>query len=54
MHTIFWSENVKGRDHSEDMAIGARIILECILEKWGDKLWTGFIWFGKRPSGVLL
>jgi hypothetical protein len=26
---------IKGRDHSEDIGIYRRIILECILEKWG-------------------
>jgi hypothetical protein len=30
MHTEFWSENVKERDHSEDLCIG-REILEWIL-----------------------
>jgi hypothetical protein len=33
MHTKFWSENLKGRDNLEDLGIGRRIILECILEK---------------------
>jgi hypothetical protein len=26
-----WSENLKGRDHSEDLGVDARITLECIL-----------------------
>jgi len=30
MHTEFWSENVKGRNHSEDLGIDWRIILEWI------------------------
>jgi hypothetical protein len=33
MHTIFWLENLKGADHSEDIAIDGRIILELILGK---------------------
>jgi hypothetical protein len=33
MHTVFWSENLKGRDHSEDLRVDGRIILERILEK---------------------
>jgi hypothetical protein len=28
MHTIFWLENLKGRDHLEDLGVGGRIILE--------------------------
>jgi hypothetical protein len=33
MHTIFWSEKVKGRDHVEDLGVEGRIILEPILGK---------------------
>jgi hypothetical protein len=31
MHTIFWSENLKGIDHLEEQGIDKRIILEWIL-----------------------
>jgi hypothetical protein len=31
MSTKFWSENLKGRSHSEDLAIDGRIILKWIL-----------------------
>jgi hypothetical protein len=43
MQTIFWFENLKERDHSENLTVG-RIKLELILGKWGGKVWTGFIW----------
>jgi len=33
MYTVFWLENLKGRDHSEDLAVDGRIILELILGK---------------------
>jgi len=33
MHSKFWSENLKGRDHSEDLGVDGRILLECILGK---------------------
>jgi hypothetical protein len=33
MHTKFWSENLKERDHEEDLGVGRKIILEYILEK---------------------
>jgi hypothetical protein len=33
MHIKFWADNPKGRDHSEDLAVDERIILELILEK---------------------
>jgi hypothetical protein len=33
MHTVFWLENLKGRDHLGDLGINERIILEWILGK---------------------
>jgi hypothetical protein len=33
MHRIFWLENLKGRNHSEDLGIDRKIILEWILGK---------------------
>jgi len=40
MHKKSYSENLKGRDHSEDLGVGGRIILERMLEKYGGKLWS--------------
>jgi hypothetical protein len=31
MHTTFWLENLKGRDHLEDLGVDREIILEWIL-----------------------
>lgn len=33
----------KERAHSEDLALGVRIILKWILRKLGGKAWIGFI-----------
>jgi hypothetical protein len=33
MCTIFWFENMKGRDHSESLGVDGKIILKCILRK---------------------
>jgi hypothetical protein len=33
MDAKFCSENVKGRDHLEDLNVDGKIILECILGK---------------------
>jgi hypothetical protein len=39
MRTEFWSENLKGRDNSEEISVNAKIIFECFLGKWDEKLW---------------
>jgi hypothetical protein len=54
MDIKFGSENVKGRDHSEDLGVDWRIILEWILEKETGKLWTGFVWLRLGTNGGLL
>jgi hypothetical protein len=33
MHMGFWWGSQKERDHQEDLDVGGRIILKCILEK---------------------
>jgi hypothetical protein len=37
------SENLKRRDHLEDLDVDGKIILELMLGKYGGKMWTGFI-----------
>jgi hypothetical protein len=50
----FGHKNLKGRDHSEDLGVDGRIILELILGKQGGNLWSGFIWLRIESSGGLL
>jgi hypothetical protein len=33
MCTVFWPEFVKGTDHSEDLGVDGKLILEWILDK---------------------
>jgi len=40
---ILWSEDMKIRDHSKDIGVDCKIILEWILGNWGRKAWTGCI-----------
>jgi hypothetical protein len=54
MHTVFQLENLKGRDHLEDLDVDERIILGRILEKYCWNAWTGFIWLRIASSGGLL
>jgi hypothetical protein len=53
IHTKFWLEKLKGKDHLEDLGIDGKIILELILGKQ-VKGWAGCIWQGMGTSGRLL
>jgi hypothetical protein len=44
----------KGREHFEDLGVDNRIILEFILGKQNEKLWTAFIWLRIGTNGRLL
>jgi hypothetical protein len=54
MRTKFWSENLKGRDHSEDMGIDGKIILQRMLGKYGGKTLTLWIWLRIGANDRLL
>jgi hypothetical protein len=43
IHTKFWLENLKGRDHSEDLDIDVRIISTWILGKHSGRVLNGLI-----------
>jgi hypothetical protein len=53
MNTINLLENLKGRDHSEDIGVNGKM-LEWIVGKEGEKLWTGCIWLRIGSIGGLL
>jgi hypothetical protein len=47
-------ENLKVRDHWEDLGVHGKIIFEWIVGKWGRKLWNGFIWLRiNNKCGIL-
>jgi hypothetical protein len=53
-HTNFLVGKPEGKNHSENLDIGEKKILEWILVKYGGKVWTGYIWIGTGTSGGLL
>jgi hypothetical protein len=54
MLTKCWSENFKGRDHSEELSVAGRIASEWILGKQCGKVWTGFICIRTGSSDGML
>jgi hypothetical protein len=41
-------------DHSQDLGVGGRVILEWILGEYCGKVWTGCVWLRIWTSGRLL
>jgi hypothetical protein len=54
MRTRSWSENLKVREHSEDVGVDSKIILEWISGKEGGKVWIGCIWLSVGISGEMI
>jgi hypothetical protein len=50
MHTKFWLECLRRRDHSEVLDADGRI-LKWILKKQGVGVWNGFIWLRISTGG---
>jgi hypothetical protein len=51
MHDMDEMENIKRKDHLEDLGLNGRIILEWILRMQGGKKWTGCMWLRIGTSG---
>jgi hypothetical protein len=47
-------KNLKGREHSEDLGVDGRIILEWMLGEEVGVSWTVFIWLRIGTDGRLL
>jgi hypothetical protein len=57
MHTIFWLQNLKGRDQLDDLGVDVKIIFERIFRKQVERereresVWTACIGIRTRTSG---
>jgi hypothetical protein len=47
------SEDVRKRDHPEDIGVDGRIISKWIFRKWCGEAWTGLVWLKKGTGGGL-
>jgi hypothetical protein len=47
-------ENLKGRDHLEDLGIDVKMMIEFILWKYGGRMWTEFMWLRLETTGMPL
>jgi len=51
VHTEFWWDNLRERDHLEDLDLDGRVIFKWIFRKWDPGVWTGFLWIRIRTGG---
>jgi hypothetical protein len=51
MYRKFWSQELEGRSHSEDLIVDEMIILEWISGECGGRVWTGFVCLSIGTSG---
>jgi hypothetical protein len=54
MNMIFWFENLKARDHLEDLGVDGKTILVWVSGKQCVRVWTGCICFRIGTSDGLL
>jgi len=51
VHAGFWWDNLRERDHFEDLDVDGRLIFKWIVRKWDGDVWTGFLWIRITTGG---
>jgi hypothetical protein len=54
MHRGFWYENLKERDHLEDLILYGRVMLKWLLKKKNERMCTGLVCLRVGTGGGLL
>jgi len=54
VRTGIWWEELRERDHLEDLGVDVRLILKWISKNFDGLPWTGLIWFRIGTNGGLL
>jgi hypothetical protein len=54
MHTTFFLESLKGKDHLKYLGVDRTVTSEWISGKEGGKVWAGCIWLRIGTTGRLL
>jgi hypothetical protein len=53
-YKVLAEKNLKETDHSKELNVDGKIILEWVFRKSGGKVWIRFIWLRIGTSGGLL
>jgi hypothetical protein len=54
VHTVVWWVSLREGDHSENLGVDGRILLQGIFKQWNGESWTELLWLRIGTGGGLL